>query len=417
MKLADLKKEIEKYQYFEDTDIIDVSLSSVIATRLSLGDPIWLILIGPSSGGKSQILRPIALTDPKFLHRVDDLTENTFLSGANLGNDKNASLLLRIGNKGMIVMSDLTVLFSKNTEARATILSQFRMLYDGEMVKFSGNKDKPVSWKGYLGILAGSTPSIYAHFEEVSDMGERFIYYRMKDYSAEKATRLSMSRKIYGKDLDEKLGKMYAEYIKEVVENADIKKVKLSPEIEEHILQIAMFAEKVRTVAHLNFREQVIDRVPVSAMPMRVALQLTAIAKALQIIRTHEGGELNEKDTDIIDWCGYSLANEEKRACLKVLAGVEFETYIKTSIIADKIGLSTSIVRNILQNLSATGVLQRGGTDDGLSWTIKNKSDWEIVRRIEKISEKIIHTQRAVSDEEGDEKNEAMELEFKNTKF
>ncbi len=205
MKLAELKKEIEQYQYFEDTDIIDVSLASIIATRLKLGDPIWLIIIGPSSGGKSQILRPLALTDPKFLHRLDDLTENTFLSGANIGGGGNASLLDRIGSKGMLVMSDLTVLFSKNKESRSAILSQFRMLYDGEMVKYSGNKDKPIMWKGYLGVIAGSTPSIYSHFEEVSDMGERFIYYRMKDYDPENATRLSMKRTLYGKELDEKL--------------------------------------------------------------------------------------------------------------------------------------------------------------------------------------------------------------------
>jgi ABC-type polar amino acid transport system ATPase subunit len=74
MKLEDLKKEIEKYQYFEDTTIIDVSLAAILATRLKIGDPVWMIIIGPSSGGKSQILRPLSLTDPKFLHRVDDLT-------------------------------------------------------------------------------------------------------------------------------------------------------------------------------------------------------------------------------------------------------------------------------------------------------------------------------------------------------
>ena len=59
-----------------------------------------MILIGPSSGGKSQILRPLALTDPKFLHRVDDLTENTFLSGGNIQGGGDISLLTKIGEKG-----------------------------------------------------------------------------------------------------------------------------------------------------------------------------------------------------------------------------------------------------------------------------------------------------------------------------
>ena len=80
--LQEIKTEIQQYQYLEDTGVIDVTLASIIANRLKLSDPVWLIIIGASSGGKSQILRPVSLTDSGFIHRVDDLTENTFLSGA-----------------------------------------------------------------------------------------------------------------------------------------------------------------------------------------------------------------------------------------------------------------------------------------------------------------------------------------------
>lgn len=410
MTLHELKQEVEKYQYLEDTNIIDIALASIIATRLKLGDPIWLIIIGASSGGKSQILRPLSLTDEKFLHRVDDLTENTFLSGMNVGKDKGEpSLLHRIGALGMIVMSDLTVLFSKNSESKNAILSQFRMIYDGEMVKFSGTSDKSIKWKGYLGVLAGSTPSIYGHFEEVADMGERFVYYRMKDYDPEKATRLAMSRKVYGKDLDEKLSTLYGEYIKETVLGYDGKDIILPQNLLDRILQISMFAEKVRTVAHTDFYK-VIDRIPVSAMPMRVALQLISIAKGLYIMR---GGDISENDLSIIDWCGYSLANEEKRACLKVLGGVAYNTYITTQNIADKIGLATTVVGTILQNLSATGILIRTGSDTGLMWTIRHESHWNIVRRVEKIDiiEEIQH--RKVTEEEGtDDLKELADQEF-----
>lgn len=408
MKLHELKQEIEKYQYFEDMNIIDVALASIIATRLKLGDPVWLVIIGPSSGGKSQILRPLALTDTKFLHRIDDLTENTFLSGMKLGGDKDASLLTRIGKQGMIVMSDLTVLFSKAKETRATILSQFRMIYDGEMVKFSGTSDKPITWKGYLGIIAGSTPSIYAHFEEVADMGERFIYYRMKEYNAEKATRLSMNRTIYGKELDEKLSALYEEYIRETVVGKE-ENVVLSEIVKERILSIAMFAERIRTTAHVDFRERIIDRIPTPAMPMRVALQLTSIAKGLHIMRN---GELSENDLSIIDWCGYSLGNEEKRACLRVLGHNPYGAGMKTQTIADKIGLSTTVTNSLLQNLSAIGVVKREGTSDSLLWRILAESDWHTVRRVEKIDTVETNKEREISSEEKDEMSQIANKAF-----
>jgi hypothetical protein len=405
MKLTELKKEIEKYQYFEDTNIIDVSLATIIATRLKLGDPIWLVVIGPSSGGKSQILRPLSLTDPKFIHRVDDLTESTFLSGAKGVGE--ASLLNRIGPKGIIVMSDLTVLFSKAPESRSAIMSQFRMIYDGEMIKSTGNSDKPLVWKGHLGVIAGCTPSVYRHFEELADMGERFIYYRMKDFSPEKATSIAMNRTMFGKELDETLANLYADYIKEVVSTAEEHgPVTLSEETNERIKAIATFAERVRTPISLNWDGE-IDRIPVAAMPMRVSLQLVAVAKAISIIRRHETGSttLKEKDWLIIEWLGWSLANEEKRACMKVLGSIAYAPYINTSQVADKIGLSTAVTRNILQNLTAVGVVERTGSGEGLSWRIKNKADWEIVRRIEKIKEHLEVEEREVSEEEDNEEH------------
>lgn len=401
MKLEEIKKEIQKYQYLEDTKIIDVALASIISNRLKIGDPVWLILIGASSGGKSQILRPLALTDTQFIHRIDDITDNTFLSGAKTKDGSN-SLLDRIKGHGIIVVSDLTVIMSKSSESRATVLSQLRMLYDGEMVKHSGNRPEPLRWEGYLGMIAGSTPSIYASFEEVSDMGERFIYFRMKEIDSTKATHLALSRPVYGKELDSILSNLYRDYITEVVKHHDGSKIELSEKVKNRIIEVASFAERVRTVAHMDWRNEIMTKIPVPALPMRVALQLMSIAKALSIIKHFETGsyELDENALASIDWVGYSLANEEKRACLKILASGVYDVTVTTSSVADRIGLDTDIVRNILQNLSAVGVLVRSGVGNALAWSFKRKEDYEIVRRIENISSVEEIVSRDISDEE-----------------
>lgn len=413
MKLFELKREIQKYQYLEDTKIIDVSIASIISTRLKLGDPLWLILIGASSGGKSQIIRPLSLTDKDFIHRLDDLTENTLLSAA--GGDGDKSLLKKIGSHGMLAISDLTVLFSKSSESRAAILSQFRMLYDGEMTKYAGNQSKPISWKGFLGVISGSTPSIYSMFEEVSDMGERFIYYRMKEYDGEKATAIAMDRELFGKDLDDKLSRLYGQYIREVVEEYDGSPIVLSDTVKQHIIEVSSFAERVRTVAHVDrySSDKKIVRIPTPAMPMRVALQLTTIAKALILMKRHEGrGDiLEDGELAVIDWCAYSLANEEKRKCLSVLASVDYGFDLNTGTIADFVGLDTSVVKNFLQNLSAVGILKRTGSgeDRSLTWSLVKQSDHSLIRRIEdrKISENIQN--RAITNDETDEMEEILD--------
>ena len=414
MKLQELKTEIQKYQYLEDTKIIDVSIASVIANRLKLDSPVWLMIIGASSGGKSQILRPIAQTDERFIHRIDDLTDNTFLSGSRAKEGEQHSLLLRMGNHGIIVISDLTVLMSKSGESKATILSQFRMLYDGEMTKHSGNQKQPLQWKGYLGMVAGATPAIYKHFEEVADMGERFMYYRMKEMDIRKATDLALSRKIHGHELDQKLSDLYAEYIKDVVTSHGDKPIDIDADVKKRITDVAILAEKIRTTASMDWKGEMITNIPVSALPMRTAQQLRAIAKALSVIKYHETGsyKLEENELSSLDWVGYSLANEEKRACLKVLASVEYDVKVTTTTIADKIGLDTSVIRKVLQNLSAVGLLTRAGLGADLSWCIKDKTDYIIVRRIEHISETLTLFNRDITSEEGGSENDNDMLEF-----
>jgi hypothetical protein len=370
---------------------------------------VWLVLIGASSGGKSQILRPLSLTDSKFIHRVDDVTENTFLSGMQSKGDNN-SLLLRIGKRGVIVVSDLTVLFSKSSESRATILSQFRMIYDGEMTKFSGNSSKPIRWpeegKGHIGVIAGSTPSLYAMFEEVADMGERFIYYRMKEIDPRVATKLALNRTIFGQELDETLSSLYGEYIQQIVHYATEKQLvpEITETVQQRIIDISVFAEKARTPVHMDFKGERIMKIPTSAMPMRVALQLTVIAKALAIVSHFETGsfELSEEQLSVLDWCGYSLANEEKRACMRILASVDYGTSLFTSVIADQVGLSTSVVGMYLQNLSAVGMVTRTGSGEQLAWKIKDQKDWDIIRRIENVQQSCTFTNRGVTFEEMD---------------
>ncbi len=416
MTFHELQEQVGEFVYTEDNGMARIALASVIANRMKLGDPVWMLLIGPSSGGKSQILRPIALSDEKFIHRVDDMTENTLLSGTKVKEgEKSVSLLKRIGAQGIIVISDFTVIFSKGSESRAAILSQLRMVYDGEMTKFSGNSNTAITWKGYLGVLAGSTPSVYAHFEEVSDMGERFIYYRMKPYDVTKATRISLERNLFGKDLDQKLADMYGGYIKSSIQSMDEVPM-LSRDTEDRILTIALFAAQLRTPIHFDRFSKQVDRVPVPEAPMRVALQLRAIARGLSVMSHADTGEweLSEEDHSYIEWCAYSLANEERRACLRVLATIDYGVFVKTQTVADEIGLSTAMTGLYLQNLASVGIVERNGNSDSLAWAITNIDTWGLVRRLEGIDgTRQLHFERSRSAEEGFDK-EQVDADFEN---
>ena len=85
-KIAHEKKTIEdvysvykKWMHFEDTDVIDLTMA-VPLTKQKKGTPVWIVIIGRSGGGKSQLIRALEKIPDTIL--LDDLTPNALASGA-----------------------------------------------------------------------------------------------------------------------------------------------------------------------------------------------------------------------------------------------------------------------------------------------------------------------------------------------
>ena len=57
---------------------VDVALATVIANRMD-GDPLWMFLVAPPSGGKTEVIR--SLDDVADVYPLSSLTAQTFASG------------------------------------------------------------------------------------------------------------------------------------------------------------------------------------------------------------------------------------------------------------------------------------------------------------------------------------------------
>ena len=383
MTLQQFHEELGKLLYIQDYGMIDVILASIVANSLQIGDPVWLTLIGPSSGGKSQIIRPFALGNPTFIHRIDDLTPNTLLSGT-MGLD--GSLLGRVGAKGILSMDDLTVLFSKNAEQRAEILSQFRMLYDGHFTKGSGSKKEAIEWKGYLGMIAGSTPSIYRYFNEVADMGERFISYRMKPIDVHKAVEFVSAHAHTSTSLNEQIGHLIEEFLPPLLQSlpAEQYRPKLHPDTIDSIRETAEYCTLLRTPIHLDERTGLVDEFPEPEMPFRVMKQLTYLALGMQCLAPDPSAPLPQEMKDALEWTAYSLANDKRRAYVRAVSALEFQgKKITTRSVSALTGLHTEIVTRGMAQLQALGILTL--SDDGThkEWTMSNRGVYTLVRRLD----------------------------------
>jgi hypothetical protein len=381
MTLQELHHELSQLLYIEDQNMYNVLLASIVANSMKLGDPVWLTLIGPSSGGKSQIIRPFTKANPNLIYRLDDLTPNTFMSGT-LGQEH--SLLGRIGPHGILSMDDLTVLFSKNAEARGEILSQFRMIYDGRFSKSSGNRKDSLEWQGYMGMLSGSTPSIYRFFAEVADMGERFVSYRMKNFDKHKAVEFISNNTITAIDIDAAITDVLQRFLTPLISNQDNRQhATLSDETKLTIAEIAEHCTLLRTAVHTDDRTGFVDEFPEPEMPFRVMKQLTYIAQGLQVINQ---GPLTPQLTQAVEWVGWSLANDKRRAYLKCIVQLDYQgKKITARNISALTGLHKDIVRKGMDQLQALEVVTLDRDDDNgeYEWYLTHRGLKDVAMRLD----------------------------------
>ena len=76
--LKRFKEGIKNWLYIDDEEVLDIVLSGMVAEKVG-GDPLWLFLIAPPGGSKTELLR--SFTNPEFFHALSDMTSKTLISG------------------------------------------------------------------------------------------------------------------------------------------------------------------------------------------------------------------------------------------------------------------------------------------------------------------------------------------------
>lgn len=175
----------EKWLSLPNYDVIEVVGATVMANRLP-GEPLWLALVGPSSSGKTEIVR--ALETTKGIEQIDSFTTSTLASGYKPGKSKKGEKNGSVGEYGLlskhmngapfiITINDFSMILSKRHEFRNEIMNQFRRLYDGAYDASFGN-GVSLQWRGKCGVITCSTGSYDREMGAQSVFGDRFLVCR-----------------------------------------------------------------------------------------------------------------------------------------------------------------------------------------------------------------------------------------------
>lgn len=383
-KLKDIKKEWEKFIVLKDDRAVDIMLATIIGNMLIDRDPIWTMVIAPSSGGKTTLLAPIV--DIENVHFVDDLTEKTLLSGYKI-KGKSSSLLQQIGS-GVLAFSDFTSILSKNVVSRGEILSQLKLVYDRKLTKATGTGT--VKWEGKMGFIGCATADIYAHLEQGRSMGERFMYYWLDVPTDEEITQKQEETDISAKDMTDIMKEHYHDYyvgVKQWIDKNGVPKLKITREQKDRVRSASMFCVSGKATVHTDFKTGKVDQIPQKASVGRDYKSFDALLVAFQAMNCYE---TNNKDAGVEDWmidivekCAYSSINRERRAVLEILAS-SFKPKTASQIGSNSgLSMEKDSVMKYLIPLFAVGLVKKE-TDKGnrFTWVMEDGVIKEFINKV-----------------------------------
>jgi len=349
--LKDLKKVFKKHLLLENYQIVDVVMAVIVANFFQT-DPLWLLIIGPSSSAKTELLN--SLDGLPFIYFISDMTTKTLISGK-----ENASLLPELDNK-IVIMKDFTTVLSKRADDLKIIMAQWREVYDGKVSNMygTGGGSAKVVWKGHVGLLGASTPFYDRKYGVVSQMGERFLLYRNNNQRDLDAGLRSLS--CFGSEtaMRDELQKAVERFLNQF-QGTELTVPNLSDDLKHRIVALASLCGHGRCHVHRDpYSKDEITYLPEPEGSPRLSKQFYHLGIALMAI--NGAAEITDEIYQILLKVGRDLIPRIRFKCLKYLwdkkAIVSGGIFLTTNEVADGISVNGKTVLRALQDMAIVGL-------------------------------------------------------------
>lgn len=348
MTIASVEETFRRWLHLPDLGALYAMLGAVAANRLE-GDPVWLLLVGPPGGGKTELLNTISNIPDTY--PAATITEAALLSGVprkEHGKDAKGGLLREIGDFGIIVAKDFGSVLSMNRDARSQLLAALREVYDGSWTRYVGAEGgRQLHWEGKVGFVGGVTPTIDRHHAVMGAMGERFIFYRLPEADPEKQARHALAHAGKERQMRAELAQATATLITEAktkpgpVDEADI----------ERLISMSTLTVKARSAIERDGYTRDIELVPEPEAPTRLIVVLRRLLEGLDAIGLDRG-----TGWKVISKAALDSIPAIRLACLRELHHAE-TGILDTNEIAGRIRYPATTSRRALEDLTAHGLV------------------------------------------------------------
>lgn len=364
--LLELEKEFGDFVSMRDMECLRVTLAAWVANCLQ-GDPVWLLLIGPPSSGKTEILN--LLSGLENCHEVSTFTEGSLLSGSpkrEIGKDATGGLLKKMGRFGIMVSKDFTTVLSMNRDTRNQALAILREAFDGRVTRILGTDGgKEILWEGKLGVIAAVTQKIDSCHSVIGSMGERFLMFRMR---TDIDSSLEQARKAFLRTRDSNLVReSLREQTYELLANVDYWP-ECTPSIpewfQERFVTLATVAATARTPVERDY-DRSISLIPYAEGPGRIVQELKLLFQGLLLI----GCTYRESWNIVKDVAFFSMPELRRR----VLISIREKPACTLDDITKSTGHPRGTLNKSLEELECLRIITRGDSRKPVEWAISSE--------------------------------------------
>ena len=348
------------------------------------GQPLWLPLVAPPSGVKTELLR--TLWGVPGVYPLSELTARTFASGLDTHGD-DPSLLHRLRNE-VLVLKDFTTVLEMHREERQAILAQLREIFDGRFDKVWGT-GKELHWEGRLGFIAGVTPVIDSYQSVLSVLDERFLMLRVEQPERKAVATKALNNAEREPQMREELVAVVQSFMRGLPTTPP----KVPHELRDQLAELADVVTRCRSGVIRDGYRRELDYAPEPEMPARLAKQLFELLRGVALVMGHK--EATTTHLDRIKRVALGCISAVRRTVLRAVARMAtVDETLTTTKVAQGVQYSTATVRRALEDLQALGVLSvtKGGQGVPNRWAVRD--EWHTALDTLKEVESALQTRR-----------------------
>jgi hypothetical protein len=353
LSIEDVLATFRRWLHLPDPGVVEAACATVAANRVEAFDPSWTMLVGAAGSGKTETLNATSRLDG--VHAVATLTEAGLLSGSprkDRAKGATGGLLheIGVGESGLIVVKDFGSILSLHREARAGVLAALREVYDGEWTRLVGSDGgRRLHWHGRVGLLAGATTVVDQHHAVMSQLGERFLIYRLAVDDTAAQGRSSLAHHGRERGMRHELAEAVAGLLAGInVDNPP----PLRAADEDRLVSLADLVARARSPVVRDSYRREIELIPDSEAPGRLVGALARMLTGLRMIGVDEP----EAWRVTVETGLGSMPAARRRAISRLLSA---DGTASTTDIAVALGLPNPTAHRVLEDLAAHKVIDR----------------------------------------------------------